>query len=167
MSRRLVAFLTIVGITLAVTLIWGLWYFFSEPKSPQPLPVTPPSVATQQITPTNLQEIRRKFGSWTRTTPGQTGSPHLVMLLQSGAVDESSKTVQIDSDWKQAQPFQVVNFEEAHHQVRLSTNDSRIYEVSYDQAFILEQSPGDTYAFRHDGSSGTVLVTIPTDRLSR
>jgi hypothetical protein len=167
MSRSFNISMAVVCLLIAVLIGWGVWYYFYAPQSPAPQPATPPSVATQGNIPTNLKKVRREYGPWKRTAPGQTGIPHLVMLLQSGAVDESNKTVSIGSGWKQSKPFQIVNFTKTDGHVRVRTTADRIYEVDFNQAFILEQSPNDVYAFRHEGSSGTVLVTTRTNRLSR
>jgi hypothetical protein len=89
------------------------------------------------------------------------------MLLQNGTIDESNKTVALGSGWGQAKPFQIVNFADADGHVRLRTTGSRIYEVEYNQVFILEQSPSDAYAFQRSSSAEPILVTIRTERLSR
>jgi hypothetical protein len=123
------------------------------------------TVSSQAIEPTELQQVRQWFGPWEMVSPDSTGAPALVMLLQSGATEVSTKTVVVDANWQDDDPPQIVGIGRQGSNFLVRLNGNQVFVVGDAQAFVLEREPLRVYAVLSDNQGGYVIKSIPTKQV--
>jgi hypothetical protein len=162
--------LGLIATVVLVPLLWGVYTtIFVQSTNPPARPPAQPSLKPQPLTPSSYTRTRRLFGPWQLTAVGSTGAPHLVMLLDNGGVDISSKVVRVDKTWQEASASEIVSVEPGKHTVKVGFgyNEVSVATLKYGQAFILAQRPDAVYSYLADGPGRAKLVGTTVSALSK
>jgi hypothetical protein len=167
--RRIAFVLTAfaVGVLLAILVGIAIQGFFPQGNNIKKTTTTPPSLATQTLTPTPRETTRKLFGPWHLNVKAGTGAPYLVMLDSGGAVEVSSKAVPIGSNWRVMSPVEIVAEQATANSVKISTGDFNTYTLSYNQAFVFSNQPDAVYGFRNVGPGKAELFGTTVEALKQ
>lgn len=154
-------------VAIVVLAVSAVWYFFNQTTNPHSKPAPQPPVAKQQLKPSSFQRTRNLFGPWELAPANSTGAPRLVMLLASGGTDVSSKVVHVGKKWERAVALEIEAVVVRPHKVIIRALESKIYDLKFRQAFILEPRPETIYSFLPNGPGKALLVSTKVSAQKR
>ena len=160
------ALIALTVLVFAVVVIWAMNIVFWQTSVQVPRKTGLPTVATEALKPTALDQVLKIFAPWESPEINSSGKlvsdPRaLAILREDGAMLVSSWGIQVlDGRWSIAEPPEISRMSVDAGKVTLVTNKGRTFSrVHLSQPFILEQTPQRVYVVTADRT----ILSIPTD----
>lgn len=143
-KRILIALVAIMALLLVVALLFLIFFpsaFTRNARSPVPI------TRSATVTPGSVVQLRQAFGPWSIVPDAANATPHIVMLMNSGTVEQGTRSLRPDKSWQVSVVNEFTDIIPFHSTIKVRTTSGATYRLAIGQTFVLESHPETVYAF--------------------